>query len=285
MDDIIQSFPCHPEKGTPSARAIVLTQCCSELFFEIAVKYPLMLKEAFTVDQFAALQCCCGAYMYRPQDPIAQSPFFHFLGSLASSSHADRSLITRWILPIQAITFVKFLSSTDLCYIRYALEDLLSAIHKATAHTPRRLIPLLCFALHLCYESPLASRLAVDLGLLHLLGDIHTRSINHREDSLRRQLLTGCTLVYAAVGLHVPFEDMDVSILYAAIRTWVAHSASPCYLQDIQDALDTTSDCTVNRYAQAQWLSLCRFFLSASSGSDVFDFNPWKVLLSSSIFT
>ncbi|THH28349.1 hypothetical protein EUX98_g5846 [Antrodiella citrinella] len=270
LDDIITFFTCHPEKVVNIARAECLTHCCRELFYEIAVKYPRMLNDAFTVDQFAALQSYTPRACERdPGQPLT----FQFVSSLQYRPPQDDLLFQSLMLPLRAITLIKFLVGSDPIYIRLVLEHLSGCMRDALqdAHA---LQPLFCFTIHLCFESSVASQIAYDLGILSILDTIWIAHADSSEQ-LPDWITSGCILAFTAVNTHVDIEAPQ----------WSSRSSS--YLQShlLYSIISTAADYTIDRYVQAQWLSLFHLGMSVGCPHKPLEDSPWNLLLSDSIFS
>lgn len=249
-------------------RAEILTDCCRELFFEIAVTHPIMLTKAFTVVQFAAV-LCCGA-SHHVDSPLSGEPLVsHFFSTLRHHPPDDCLLLDSWMLPLRAIIFVKFLSNADPADARLALECLLVAIRQATSNQGS-LQAILCFTLHLCLDSPVMSRLMFELGVLDTLNAI-LAEYSRSTAPAQLWIPTGCTLVISALRAHIHEEALGELSLH--------HS----FIQAVEGSLNATAEHYTSRYVQVQWLAM--FQLGAHAVGRPLDSNPWKLLLSESIFS
>jgi len=271
LDDIIQIFPCHPDKASDIARAECLTQHCREFFYEVAIKHPSMLTEAFTLGQFAALQ----SHTAEACAPVpGQTLVSYFVDSLQYRPPQDELLFQSLMLPLRAITFIKFLIGVEPIYLRFVLEHLLRVMRDALQDA-YGLQPLFCFTLHLCFESQVASQLSFELGLLATLDEVWSEHVD-TDGQLRDWTLTACTLVFTALRTHI-----DVEAPQWSLQAW----SQPQY-RLLLGVMSTAGDYTLDRYIQAQWLTVFHLATSVRRCEILLlEDNPWKHLLSESIFS
>ncbi|KAH8078418.1 hypothetical protein BXZ70DRAFT_1012762 [Cristinia sonorae] len=277
IDDVLQTFPRHPDRTLLNPRAECLTESFRGFLFEISMEHPEMLTEAFTLEQFAALQS------YYPLDEARRpfpgdSPITYFLHTLQNHPLDDAQLLRYWMLPLRAMTFVKFTCAGDASQLHTVIQRLICTIRDASPQD-RYLQPLLCFALHLVSGSSAAAVLAYELGLLDALDHL-TALHDHHLTTTPSDVRFGCIAILSALGSHVAVESLAET---------AAHATSVPHVRGMFKILDDMADQTIHHFIQVQWLALSVPVLHSIRSLDLSwispsQENPWSALLAGSIF-
>ena len=263
----------------------MLTQCCRELFFEIAMKDPTMLTEAFTVEQFAALQAYGAAHGNVRWPSPGQSFVLHFLDTITHHPQSEAVVFANWMLPLRAITFIKYLARLDSFIVHDVLVCLRSYI-LLVSEEEAGLLPLLCFTIHLCFESRVASQWSLELGFLEVF-DLVLANHSGYNSPLADHILTACALLYSTLQAQISSAGA-AGCLSHQFSKWAAHAATLTHLITLQDVLNGMAEHCVNRYVQAQWLTLyylLAFVSVPSVGGSPMVCNPWTILLTHTVFS
>ncbi|TCD66038.1 hypothetical protein EIP91_001894 [Steccherinum ochraceum] len=280
LDEILQSSFRSSDKTSLASTPHELTGCCYELFYELLERHPELMFEAFTVEHFAAIQSVPTWATDIPRQP-SESFVDSFLECLQESASDDTFLYDNWMLPLRAITFLKFALSTDPTS---TLHYLVCALHDAAASSKNPL-PLLCFTLHMCLESSYATSLTCEQKLLTALHRLSAEA-DITDELRQKRTLTGCTMISVALRSRVSLDAMMEEPLKSSLLRWSSHATSLPYIMEIYETLTTMANYAVKRHILDQWLSLFQLSLqSTRPGLSCLSRQPWAYLLSDMVFS